>query len=130
MVLFGREEEDKLKGQQDLLALVEFKGGWISATRLPGNISDRDKLLMLLAHIDTCPWGVVCGWMNKDNLEWQKKLLNETNDFWYQSSIELPETIPIPLFFCARLFARSSDEKRLEALLQSLPNQALDKRDC
>jgi hypothetical protein len=93
MVLFEGEEEGKPKDQQDMLALVEFKRGYVSANREPGRLSDRDKLLMLLAYIDTCPWGIVCGWTNKDHLEWQKQhSLKETSDRWYEKQIEMPET--------------------------------------
>lgn len=129
MALFEGEEEGKPKEQQDFLALIEFKNGWIDAARIPGKISDRDKLLMLLVHVDTCPWGVACGWMNKGHLEWQKQSsIKETNDRWYEKRIELPETFSIPLFFCARLFARLSDEERLEDLLRN-SSQALHKRE-
>ena len=77
---------------------------------------------MLLACVDTCPWGIACGWTNKDHLEWQKQSsLKETSDRWYEKQIELPETFKTPLFFCARLFARSSDEQRLQDLVRNLP---------
>ena len=65
MALFEGEKEGKPKEQQDFLALVEFKGGWLDAAGNPGRISDSDKLLMLLVHVDTCPWGIVCGWVEQ-----------------------------------------------------------------
>jgi hypothetical protein len=122
MALFECEDEGKPKEQRDFFALVEFKRGYIDASRIRSRTSDRDRLLMLLAHIDTCPWGVTCGWTNKDHTEWQKDSIKGTNDRWYEKRFELPETISAPLFFCARLFARSSDERRLAELLRSLPS--------
>lgn len=45
------------KNKQNFFALVEFKSGWIDGARN----GDRDKLLRLLKHIDTCPmaWSAV-----------------------------------------------------------------------
>jgi hypothetical protein len=71
MALFTGQDEHKPKDEQDFLALVEFKRGWIDGNRIPGGVSDRDKLLMLLAHIDTCPWGIVCGWCKMEHRKWQ-----------------------------------------------------------
>jgi hypothetical protein len=121
MVIFQGEEERKPKDEQDFLALVEFKRFYIDASRIPGRISDRDKLLMLLEHIDTCPWGIVCGWFNPDHREWQKGVdIKGTKDCWYESIIRLPpDRFTTPLFFGARLFARSSDEPRLRELVGS-----------
>lgn len=122
MVLFEGQEEQKPKDQQDFLALIEFKRGQIDAGSFPGKISDRDKLLMFLAQIDTCPWGVACGWVDEPHLEWQKnESIKGTDDRWFEKRIELPEAFTIPHFFCARLFARSSDERRLKDLLLTQP---------
>jgi hypothetical protein len=119
MVLFEGEEEHKSKDQQDFFALVEFKRGWISASRIPGQESDRDKLLLMLEHIDTCPWGIVCAWVLEDNLEWQKnESIKGTNDRWYEKKIDSSDGTT-PGFFCARVFARSSDENRLRELLSA-----------
>jgi hypothetical protein len=119
MVLFEGEEEGKPKDQQDFLALVEFKRGWLSADRIPGQESDRDKLLLMLDAIDTCPWGILCGWTSESHLQWQKdESIKGTNDRLFEKRIELPDETT-PIYFCARLFKRSSDERRLNDMLQA-----------
>ena len=107
-MIFEGEEEHRPKDQQDFLALVEFKRFYIDAGRdpPPGRVSDRDKLLMMLAYLDTCPWGIVCGWANENHIQWQKATsIKPTHDRWYEKRIELPEGYTTPLFFCARLNA-------------------------
>ncbi len=124
LVLFEGEEERKPKDQQDFLAFVEFKKGWIDADRDPdpGRVSDRDKLLMLLAHLDTCRWGIVCGWANQAHVQWQKESsIKSTRDRWYERKIEIHEGFSSPLFFCARVFERLSDDRSIEELLSALP---------
>lgn len=118
MALFASEEEHKAKEQQDLLALVEFKRGWVDGQRLPGKISDRVRLLMMLAHIDTCPWGIACGCMSKAQRDWEKgESMRGTQDRWHECEITLQERAGAPMFFGARLFARSSDDHRLRELI-------------
>jgi hypothetical protein len=120
MVLFEGEEDHKPKDEQDFFALVEFKRGWIDAASFPGRISDRDKLLMLLDHIDTCPWGIACGWIPQNHYDWQQTQIRGSKDRWFESKIQLPD-YDAPLFFCARLFARGSDEDRIRDLLATVP---------
>jgi hypothetical protein len=62
MVLFTGDDGRTSGAERDLLALVEFKNGWLDADRIGGNVSDRDKLLMFLDCTDTCPFGIVCGY--------------------------------------------------------------------
>lgn len=120
MVLFQGQEIGKPKDCQDFYALVEFKGGWLDADTVPGKISDRDKLFMLLAHIDTCPWGIVCGWASKNHRDWQYRLMQPSGDRWYEQGIDLPE-VPGPLYFCARVFETSAKADRLRELVEALP---------
>jgi hypothetical protein len=95
MVLYEGDDEGRPKDQLDFLALVEFKKGEFA--------SDRDKLLKILPHIDTCRYGVTCGSVRGEaNLEWHKNEAQGTHDRWFQSA-------PLRLndrrfFFCARLF--------------------------
>lgn len=53
-----------------MLALVEFKPGWISFESQPARMSDRDKLLRILPLVETCPYGIACGWMRRDGWDW------------------------------------------------------------
>jgi hypothetical protein len=126
LAIFAGEEEHKAKDQQDLFALVEYKRGWISANRDPGGMSDRDKLLMLLAHVDTCPCGIVCGWAIEDHARWQRDVsIKSTSDHWCEQKIELPEGYTSSLLFCARAFERLSDDPRIDELLSAMPPGAL-----
>lgn len=85
------------KPQQDILALVEVKNQRISAEG-----EDRDKLIEVLRHIDSCPYGIVCGWTaNPDDY---KRHAEVAGDKWFQKECTVhDETI----FFCARLFEPS-----------------------
>jgi hypothetical protein len=121
MILFEGEEDNKPKDQQDFLVMAEFKRGWLDSGRLPGQVSDRDKLLMLLDSIDMCPWGLVCGWIQENHREWQMDTdMKGTSDRWFESMIQFPDD-PTPYWFCARLFARGSDDVRVRDLLQTVP---------
>ena len=118
MALFEGEAEQKPRNEQDFVALVEFKKGWIDSGTLSGKISDRDRLLLLLACVDTCPWGIVCGWIPQYHYDWQKNETLRTADRLFTSKIKIRD-VAGPLLFCARLFARDSDEGRVKELLQS-----------
>lgn len=88
------------KDQYDFLALVEFKKGDIERG------GDREKLLAVLKHIDTCPYGVACGWVESRNeyIEWQKGHADECNDRWYQAGVDPIQENDVRYLFCARLF--------------------------
>ena len=120
LVFYEGQEIGKPKNEQDFYALVEFKGGWLDAEAVPGKVSDRDKLLMLMAHLDTCPWGIVCGWAPKVHREWQRDRVEGTGDKWFEKEILLPAGLHHSLFFCARLFANSPGNSRLEQLIDSI----------
>ena len=64
MVLFGGPSSP----EKNLFAVVEFKNGEIS-------ISDREKLLKILPLLDTCPYGIVCGWIEDTWLDSYKSML-------------------------------------------------------
>jgi len=91
---------------RDILELVEFKSGWISFEPQPARVSDRDKLLRILPLVDTCPYGIACGWMELGHLNWQKSKMN--GDTLYEA--------PVPgifknnhlYFFGARVFPNPS----------------------
>lgn len=87
------------KAEQDILALVEFKRGWISGGDDPGGRSDRAKERRVLLHIDTCPYGVVCGWARLADRDWAYTGAMETRDTWFQSQFQLKDD-PTPYFFC------------------------------
>jgi hypothetical protein len=53
------------KVKRDLFAQAEFKAGWLSVASQATRQSDWDKLLEILPLIDTCPWGIVCGWVDQ-----------------------------------------------------------------
>jgi hypothetical protein len=100
MVLYEGDEEGRAKDELDLLALAEFKRGWVPS-------DERTKLLRILPHIDTCPYGIVCGSVRGENLEWNKNEAATKGDRWYQSAMQsLPNERDY--FFCARLFDRSA----------------------
>lgn len=120
MVLFEGEEERKAKDLQDFFALVEVKRGWIDAASVTGKISDRDRLLMLLDRIDTCKWGIACGWIQQNHRDWQKAETEKTSDRWFETEFHLQD-YDAPLYFGARLLARGSDEDRVRRLLAKMP---------
>ncbi len=93
------------KDEQRILALVEFKRGWIDGAQIPGRRSDRDKLLMLLNHIDTSQYGVVCGWAPAANRDWARNDAMTVGDSWFEHQFEL-EGFPTSYYFCARLFGQ------------------------
>jgi len=124
MVLFESQEQGKPKDQQSFFALVEFKRGWIDADRQPGKISDRDKLLMLLEHIDTCPWGIACGCAPESHRNWQRSESDKTADRWFEVVVKLPDTYSVPYYFCARAFKRGSDKGRIDELVRVLPQSS------
>jgi hypothetical protein len=97
--LLGRRVDMVLfQSDRDLLALVEYKRGHLSSYREPA-----------------CPWGIVCGCTGGVHRDWQKNTdMTGTKDRWFESPIDLVDSEP--LFFCARLFARGSDESRLAQL--------------
>jgi len=93
----------RAKDEQDFLALVEFKSGWIDGAQIPGRRGDRDKLLLLLQHIDTCPYGVVCGWAQAPNRKWACDNAKNLGDQWFETEFQLEEGA-VPYFFCASVF--------------------------
>jgi len=98
MALFQSENPDAPRGEWEFLALVEFKKGEFSI--------DRQRLLGILSHIDTCPYGVTCGSISGDaNLEFHRNESQKSNDVrWYQSAPLFQNDRTY--FFCARLFER------------------------
>ena len=77
---------------------------------------------MMLAYRDTCPWASYAAGQTRIDIHWQKATsIKPTHDRWYEKRIELPEGYRTPLFFCARLFERSSDDGRVEELLATVP---------
>ena len=80
LVIFA--DPHRPKDKQDILALVEFKRGWISAEG-----GDRDKLLLVLNHIDSCKYGVVCGWT--DSPEYARSEAENVGDRWVEYSSTL-----------------------------------------
>jgi hypothetical protein len=101
MVLYEGDDEGRPKDKLDFLALLEFKKGWVPS-------DERTKLLRILPHIDTCPYGVVCGSVRGENLEWNKGEARKTNDRWYQSAMQSLPGEDRSYFFCARLFDRAA----------------------
>jgi len=100
MVMFTGEDGIP-KDEQNFLALVEFKRWDIERG------GDRSKILRILRHIDTCNYGVACGFARDDHVEWQKEKAQECRDFWCQR--EMPPLVDEPkYFFCARVFDRSA----------------------
>ena len=99
MVLFEGDEVGRSKYELDLLALVEFKkGAWALE-------SDRQKLLSILPHIDTCRYGVVCGGGKIKDLHMYKAKADESSDTWFQTLVEPVDGSGARYFFCARLFS-------------------------
>lgn len=118
LVLAVRRSDGKSEEPPDLLALVECKRNWIDADKIPGKESDRDKLLLFLAHIDTCQWGIVCGgWIDQNHRAYQRdRSMKGTGDKWYECEIPLSGVPGGPFWFAARLFDRLSDDERLRYL--------------
>jgi hypothetical protein len=105
--LIAFEGRDRPKNEQDMLALIEFKGGWIDGRQTPG--SDRNKILRVLQLIETCPYGVIAGWASSPaNRDWAYRGALETGDKWFETKFELKGR---PLSFCARLFGPSARDQ-------------------
>jgi len=100
MVLFEGDEDGRPKDKLDIFALVEFKKG---AWALDG---DRQKLLLILPHIDTCSYGVVCGGGRLTELDMWKARADESGDRWFQAHVRAISDEPPRYFFCARVFPR------------------------
>jgi hypothetical protein len=105
LVIFA--DPHRPKSEQDILALVEFKSGWISGggTDIPPGTSDREKLLLLLKHIDTSRYGVVCGWTAKP--QYQRNEARKVGDRWFEEPFDIHGT---PYFFCARVFGVNGNQ--------------------
>ena len=97
------------KSMQSFLALVELKRGWVDGD--PDAPGDRHKLMGMLEYIDTCNYGVVCGWAKAVTRDWARKNAEKAGDRWFESKFELDG---VPYFFCASVFART-DPVRLAA---------------
>ena len=126
MVIFEGQNEGKPKHEQDIFALAEFKRGWIDSAKTPGKISDRDKLLMFMNFIDTSKYGIVCGYVNENHLNWQAKdVKRESKDRLFMAPIKQDNKSYEPMYFCARLiFAETLDNQRLNDLRVHFLNQA------
>jgi hypothetical protein len=97
MVIYGPQRDGIPKEEYEFLALAEFKKGEFSR--------DRDKLLRVLRHIETCPYGIVCGSITGDaNLKWWRNEVKKTTDEWYESEVTALQPTNQKYFFCARLF--------------------------
>ena len=99
MVLF----DSARPSEKGLLALVEFKAGWISFLAPPAPLSDRDKLLRILSLVDTCLYGIACGSMDKRQLEWQ--MSNLYTDAWYAAPVPSIFKDNRQFLFGARVFS-------------------------
>jgi hypothetical protein len=100
MVIFsGRDPMNR-----DILALVEFKSGWIDTTEIPGRRNDRDKIRSILEYVDTCRYGVTCGWTR--HLDYYKNQADEAGEPFWKHQIALANG-RTDYYFCARLFERA-----------------------
>jgi hypothetical protein len=99
MVLYAGDDKGLPKDKLDFFALVEFKRGWVPD-------SEREKLLKILPHIDTCPYGLVAGCIRGENLAWNRGQAEKAGDRWYER--EMPQCLGKDrhYFFVARLFER------------------------
>jgi hypothetical protein len=92
--------EGRPNGERDMLALIEFKSGWIDGRPIPGG--DRNKLRRMLQLIETCPYGVIAGAADKlASRDWAHEGAQSTGDKWFETKFEIEGK---PRFFCARLF--------------------------
>jgi hypothetical protein len=87
---------DLPKDKQDIFALVEFKRGWIG--------DDRDRVLILLKHIHTCRYGIVCGWLGQANRDACYDNCVAAQDRWFEHPFHFDG---VPYFFCACLLERA-----------------------
>jgi hypothetical protein len=99
MVLYEGNDDGRPKDQLGLLALVEFKKG-------PSTV-DRNKLLRILPHVDTCPYGIVCGSRGIDR-DWDVEDARKMDDRWFETAVQPSPGDKKPYFFSARLFSRSA----------------------
>lgn len=105
--LVAFEGLDRPKREQDMLALIEFKSGWIDGRPIPG--SDRNKLRRVLQLIETCPYGVIAGWASTPaNRDWAREGAQTAKDKWFEAKFELEGK---PSFFCARLFGPGAPDQ-------------------
>jgi hypothetical protein len=101
MVLFDGQSQDGAQTEQGLLALVEFKKGWIAVGDNLAN--DHDKLLRILPHIDTCQYGIVCGTIS-DEPDWFKAEAERVGDHWFERAVTPQAGEAKRHTFYARLF--------------------------
>ncbi len=123
MVLFEKKDT-KSRDEDDFLALVEFKRGYLDTAKVLGQISDRDKLLLFLQKIDTCPWGIICGCAPQNHVDWQCNNIgiaatSQTETNWFQKETGVKYN-GHKVYFCARLIEQSSDSARLKEILDAL----------
>ncbi|MGC2411885.1 MAG: hypothetical protein WA459_04200 [Stellaceae bacterium] len=97
MVLF-HGTEDLPKSQYDFLALAEFKRGDLRI--------DRERVSKILTYIDTCPYGVICGWVESKYVEYHRGEAIKFGDRWHQEPVPASTSDNISCFFCARFFNR------------------------
>jgi hypothetical protein len=98
MVLY----KDKLgcpKHELDIWCIIEFKRGGI-------DLPDLAKITKVLAHIDTCDYGVVCGCTRERHLEGYRAATLGTRDRWFESEMRPLLGDNKRYFFVARLFGR------------------------
>ncbi len=104
MVLF--EGEGVPKHEQAMCALVEFKRGFLDYESKDYRRSDKEKLTEILKHIDTCPYGIVCGSACQKIRDWHENKAFEARDRWYAKQVENRAQDFGSYFFCARVFER------------------------
>jgi hypothetical protein len=92
---------DRPKDQWDILALVEIKSGWIAGggPQIPEHKDDRAKLLRVLQYLDTCRYGIVCGWAPERHRRWVEE--QAKYEYWHDESFEINGA---SYFFGARVF--------------------------
>jgi len=102
MVVFDQVHPNQVKSDQGILAVVEFKkGAW--ALEL-----DRKKLLLILALIDTCKYGVVAGACRQSEIAEYETMAVSAGDIWFKSDVSLSDFDKERYIFCARLFDRTA----------------------
>jgi hypothetical protein len=94
------------KDKQSMFALVEFKCGYIWNYPANRKLSDRNKLIGLLQHLDKCSWGVICGYAEKGHKVWAEKQSKMAGDRWFESEELQIEGEMEPYFFGASVFDR------------------------
>ena len=101
LVLFDGASQNK--EHEEFLALVEFKRWHLSR-------EDRDKLLVVLKYIDTCPTGAICSILDlggdRSWVEHEQSDAVRMGDRWIECKVgELPHGIPGNYSVCARIFS-------------------------